>query len=110
LIISRLVSPVSEHVIVKKFGEYMAVNNSIIQSLRKEFEKYDKPENRMDYQRWFKEELINPIGFKGPIIKKVAIEAFKQVKDIPKDDLLDTCEMLYKEDLPGEAGVASIWI
>ncbi len=88
----------------------MAANNSIIQSLRKEFAKYDKPENKMDYQRWFKEELKNPIGFKGPVIKKVASELFKQVKDIPKDDLLDTCEMLYKADIPGESGVASIWV
>ncbi len=97
-------------VFLKKYGEHMAVNNSIIQALRKEFAKYDKPENKMDYQRWFKEELKNPIGFKGPIIKKVAGVVFKQIKDIPKDDLLDTCEMLYKIDQSGEAGAASIWI
>ncbi len=47
---------------------------------------------------------------RGPLIKKVAGEIFRQVKDIPKDELLDTCEMLYKEDLPGESGVASIWV
>ncbi len=46
----------------------MAVNYNIIQALRKELAKYDKPENKVDYQRWFKEELKNPIGFKGPII------------------------------------------
>jgi 3-methyladenine DNA glycosylase AlkD len=78
--------------------------------LRKELAKYDKPENKVDYQRWFKEELKNPIGFRGPIIKKVAGEVFKQVKDVPKDDLLDTCEMLYKLYQPGESGVASIWV
>ncbi|NLD38443.1 MAG: hypothetical protein GX654_16400 [Desulfatiglans sp.] len=49
----------------------MAVNNSIIQTLQKKFAKYDKPENKMDYQRWFKEALKNPVGFKGPVIKKV---------------------------------------
>ena len=87
----------------------MAVNNSIIQALRKEFVKYDKPENRMDYQRWFKEELKYPVGFKGPIIKKVANEIFKQAKNIPKEDLLDSCEELYKSDRPGESGAASIW-
>lgn len=76
----------------------MAVNNSIIHILRKEFARYDKPENKMDYQRWFKEELKNPIGFKGPKIKKLANEVFKQAKDIPKDDLLDSREMLYKTD------------
>ena len=88
----------------------MAVNNSIIQALRKEFEKYDKSENKMDYQRWFKEELKNPIGFKGPIVKKVANEVFKQAKEIPKEDLLDSCEVLYKSERPGESGAASIWI
>ena len=87
----------------------MAVNNSIIQVLRNEFVKYDKPENKKDYQRWFKEELKNPIGFKGAIIKKVANEVFKQAKNIPKEDLLDSCEMLYKSDRPGESGAASIW-
>jgi 3-methyladenine DNA glycosylase AlkD len=87
----------------------MAANNVIIQALQKEFVKYDKPENKMDYQRWFKEELKNPIGFKGPVIKKVANEIFKQAKNIPKEDLLDSCEMLYKSDRPGESGVASIW-
>jgi hypothetical protein len=54
--------------------------------------------------------LINPIGFRRPVNKKVAGEVFKQVNDIPKGDLLDTCEMLYKTDLPGESGVTSIWI
>jgi hypothetical protein len=29
----------------------MAVNNRIILILRKESKKYDKPENKMDYQR-----------------------------------------------------------
>ena len=88
----------------------MAVNNNIIQALRKEFVKYDKPENKMDYQRWFKEELKNPIGFKGPIVKKVAKELFKQAKEIPKEDLLDSCEVLYRSGLQGESGAASIWI
>jgi len=87
----------------------VAVNNSIIQALRKEIVKYDIPENKMDYQRWFKEELKNPVEFKGPIIKKVANEVFKQAKNIPKEDLLDSCEMLYKSDRPGESGAASIW-
>ena len=87
----------------------MTVNNSIIQVLRKEFVKYDKPENKMDYQRWFKEKLKNPVGFKGSIIKKVANEVFKQAKNIPKEDLLDSCEILYESDRPGESGAASIW-
>ena len=88
----------------------MAVNKGIIQALQKEFGKYDKLENKMDYQRWFKEKLKNPIGFKGPIIKKVAKEVFKQAKDIPKEDLLDTCEIFYESEYPGESGVASIWV
>ena len=46
----------SGQMLVNKYGEYMAFNNSIIQILEKEFAKYDKPENKMDYQRWFEEE------------------------------------------------------
>ncbi len=88
----------------------MPANKKIVQALRKEFGKYDKPENKMDYQRWFKEKLKNPVDFKGPIIKKVAGEVFKQVKDVSKEDMLDTCEMLYESDNPGESGAASIWI
>ena len=87
----------------------MAANKEIIQALRKEFKKYDKPENKMDYQRWFKEELKNSIGFKAPIIKKVANEIFKQAKSIPKKDLLDTCEVLFESERSGEWGTASIW-
>ena len=65
----------------------MAANKEIIQALRTEFKKYDKPENKMDYQRWFKEKLKDPISFKGAVIKKAANEIFKQTKNIPKRDL-----------------------
>lgn len=87
----------------------MPVNKEIIQALRKEFKKYDKPENKMNYQRWFKEKLKNPVGFRGPVIKKVAKEVFKHAKNIPKEDLLDSCEVLYESDRFGESGVASLW-
>ena len=87
----------------------MAANKEIIQALRTEFKKSDRPENKMDYQRWFKEKLKDPIRFKRPVIRKAANEIFKQAKNIPKEDLLDTCEVLFESERSEEWGTASIW-
>ncbi len=88
----------------------MTADKKLIETLTETFRQYDRPENKTDYQRWFKEELKNPVSFKGPIIKKVAQEVFKQAKNLSKEDLFDSCEMIYDSDRPGESGVASIWI
>jgi 3-methyladenine DNA glycosylase AlkD len=93
-----------------KYGGNMPVKRELIKTLTETFKKYDTPENKMDYQRWFKEELKHPISFRGPIIKKIANELFKQAKEISKEELLDTCEAIYESDRPGESGVAAIWI
>ena len=88
----------------------MPADMKLVETLTETFNLYDRPENKIDYQRWFKDALKNPVGFKGSIIKKVAQEVIKQAKNLSKEDLLDSCEMIYEYDRPGESGAASIWV
>ncbi|MFC1475384.1 DNA alkylation repair protein [Candidatus Zixiibacteriota bacterium] len=61
----------------------------IIQKLKTEITKHDKPENRHDYQRFFKEKLADPVGLKTPVLRKISKQCFKEIKDRPKKQILD---------------------
>jgi len=66
----------------------------ILEALRKELKLHDKPENKHNYQRFFKEKLKDPIGFRGPILKKVSNQVYRDVKGLPPKQILDICDYL----------------
>ena len=48
------------------------ISNRIIDTLRQELAKHDKPENKLNYQRFFKEKLDDPIGLKTAVLRKIS--------------------------------------
>ena len=65
----------------------------MIKELQKEIRAVDKPANRMNYQRWFKEKLKQPIGLKTPVLREISSRVFKTaVRPYTKDEILDICE------------------
>jgi 3-methyladenine DNA glycosylase AlkD len=63
-----------------------------IRTVLKEIEAVDKPANRTDFQRFFKEKLEHPVGLKTPVLRGVSNKVFKTVKPLGKDDVLDICD------------------
>jgi 3-methyladenine DNA glycosylase AlkD len=63
-----------------------------ISTLLKEIKAVDKPANRTDYQRFFKEKLKHPVGLRTPVLRAVSNKVFKSVKPYGKDGTLDICD------------------
>ena len=72
--------------------------HEVIRKLEKAIKAVDKPANRMDYQRWFKEKLKYPVGLRTPVLRRVSNQVFKTaVRPRPRDEILDICdEMLAR--------------
>ncbi|UCE24886.1 MAG: DNA alkylation repair protein [Candidatus Zixiibacteriota bacterium] len=69
-------------------------NEEIITKLLSEIRRHDKPENRINYQRFFKEKLKEPIGLKTPVLRKVSSQQFKDIRQWQAKDILDLCDDL----------------
>jgi 3-methyladenine DNA glycosylase AlkD len=66
----------------------------IINKLQTEIEKYDIPANRLNYQRFFKEKIEDPYGLKTSILRLISSRLFKDIKALPKDEILKICNEL----------------
>ncbi len=72
----------------------MNKKNEIIEKVRREIARQDKPENKYNYQRFFKETLDDPIRIKTEILRKISNLCFKDIKSLPKEDILEICDNL----------------
>jgi 3-methyladenine DNA glycosylase AlkD len=68
----------------------------IIEKLRREISSHDKPENKLNYQRFFKEKLDEPYGLKTAILRKISNQCFKDIKDLPAKEILDIGDQLLE--------------
>jgi 3-methyladenine DNA glycosylase AlkD len=67
--------------------------HEVMSALLKEIRTVDKPANRIDYQRWFKERLKHPVGLKTPVLRTVSNKVYKaSVAPYGKSDVLDICD------------------
>jgi 3-methyladenine DNA glycosylase AlkD len=68
--------------------------HEVISVLLREIRAVDRPSNRTDYQRFFKEKLDHPIGIRTPVLRKVSNKVFKSLKGYGKNEILDICDEL----------------
>jgi len=68
--------------------------SEILNNLQREIAKQDKPANRTDYQRFFKEKLKHPVGLRAPILRKISSQCFKEIKSRPVQEILGCCDEL----------------
>ena len=69
----------------------------MIKELQKEIKAVDKPANRINYQRWFKEKLKHPIGLKTLVLREISSRVFKTtVRLYAKDEILDFCDEMLR--------------
>jgi 3-methyladenine DNA glycosylase AlkD len=57
---------------------------------------HDKPINRLNYQRFFKEKLKDPYGLKTSILRKISNDCFKELKGRSKNEILEICDQLLE--------------
>lgn len=68
----------------------------IIKKLRREISRHDKPENRLNYQRFFKEKLKDPYGLKTAILRKISNQCFRDINNLPKKEILEYCNRMLE--------------
>ena len=66
----------------------------IMEMLQREIARHDKPENRLNYQRFFKEKLKDPEGIKTAVLRKISKQCFREIKDRSGPDILRICDGL----------------
>jgi len=81
---------------------------TIIKEVRKELLDNSDETTRNSSKRYFKED-IKVYGVKTATVIKIAKKAFKQIKDLPKDEIFDLCEELWASGIMEEAFVACNW-
>ena len=66
--------------------------HEVVETLFREIKTVDKPANRTDYQRFYKEQLEDPIGLRTPVLRGVSNKVFRTVKALDKREILDICD------------------
>ncbi len=69
-------------------------DDKIIKTIQQEIARHDKPENKLNYQRFFKETLEEPVSIKTAILRKISNRCFRDIRDLPGKDILRCCDEL----------------
>ncbi len=72
----------------------MKTSAGVIKRLRGEIAHQDRPENRINYQQFFKEKLKEPEGLKAPVLRSISSRCFKEIRQLPAGDVLNLCDDL----------------
>jgi 3-methyladenine DNA glycosylase AlkD len=68
--------------------------DDVLKKLEKEIEAVDRSENRINYQRFFKEKLQFPEGLKVPVLRKISKIVFKEIRSRRKEEIFRICDEL----------------
>jgi len=72
----------------------MPMQKEIHDQLRRKIKAHEIPEHLINYQRFFKEPLKDPIGLKTAILRKISNETFKTVEGQSYFEILNLCDDL----------------
>jgi 3-methyladenine DNA glycosylase AlkD len=81
----------------------------IVERVRKELAACDRPENKIDYQRFFKEPLKEKYGLKTTIVRRITNLIFKEIKDRPRKEIFQFCRELLETGGGPERSIAFEW-
>ena len=85
------------------------LSKHILATLRQEIARYDKPENRINYQRFFKEPLKNPVGLKTAFLRKAFSTCYKEFRRYSGREIFDACDQLLASKERYTASLAFEW-
>ncbi len=78
----------------------------ILKFAKQEVKKVSKPENMVDYQKFFKEKLEHRYYLKGAFSKKIIATCFNEMESMSKKEILDTCDTFLESDFQYGCGFA----
>jgi 3-methyladenine DNA glycosylase AlkD len=70
----------------------------IIKKLKNEIRAADRPENRINYQQFFKERLKEPEGLKAVVLRSISNNGYKEIRGESLDQILRLCDQLLASD------------
>jgi 3-methyladenine DNA glycosylase AlkD len=82
--------------------------NEILSTIRRELTLACDEKSRISGERFFKEE-IKLYGMKANTLRDIAKTNWMKVKHLPKNDIFNLCEELWKSGYLEEAGIAIEW-
>ncbi len=82
---------------------------SIIHQLRNSLSRFSHPKYFVDSQRFHKEKLKNPIVLRTPIVRKISAEYFREIRNLPKDEIFQLCQEMLKQNDGNLGDVAFDW-
>jgi 3-methyladenine DNA glycosylase AlkD len=83
--------------------------NPIIQNIRQDLEANADTHTKETAQHYFKED-VKVYGVKTATVGKIAKKYWQQAKNLPKQEIFQLCEELYKSSYLEEAFVVSNWM
>jgi 3-methyladenine DNA glycosylase AlkD len=85
------------------------MNDEIILLVRNDLTAQASEADRLQAQRYFKEQ-INAYGVKNGPVNKIAAARFKEIKAIGKEQVFALCEELFKSGFIEESFIACEWV
>jgi len=82
--------------------------SGIIESVRQQLVENADPKTKESGQRYFKEE-IKLYGVKTATVTRIGKQTFKMIEELPKREIFDLCEELWKSGLMEESFIACNW-
>ena len=80
----------------------------IIESVRNQLTENADEITKESCERFFREE-VQLYGVKTATVTQIGNQAFKQIKDKPKQEIFDLCEQLWKSGMMEESFIACNW-
>jgi 3-methyladenine DNA glycosylase AlkD len=81
----------------------------IIDKIRREIARHNKPENKINYQQFFKEKLDEPFGLKSAVFRKISNGCYQDVKHLSKAEIFAICDQLLASRERYMRGIAFEW-
>ena len=86
------------------------MSKSIIAKLRKDLVSNADPATKAGSDRFFKKgEEPTVYGVKNVLVKKLSMQYFAEIKTLPKEEIFNLCEELWKSDWLEESFIACNW-
>ena len=82
--------------------------NNIISQIRHDLKKMADPSIQKSSERYFKEKVIT-YGTKTAEVTRIAKDYFNKIKELPKDEVFEFCEELWKNQYLEETFIACQW-
>jgi 3-methyladenine DNA glycosylase AlkD len=80
-----------------------------LNNVRLSLTRFSHPRYRMNEQRFYKEKLQNPLVLRADILRKISLQHFREIRNLPKDEIFGLSERLLKSGTGEERSIAFDW-